>query len=368
MSYDRELQDPRVRSALREAQKELGTLEKLYVLGDSEGRLDGGLPKNRIWGREILADGTLQKAIRLVAHTHKTGNYYKYVGSPVVCGYVNGKLSVLGQNQRASEALSLNPAVLNTGDPSLQSVQTTDLLPLLCRAVGTSVNPSTKVGIKSFRYFDTQNNVGWYVGSVANQVDLASFIPSAGEHRYVVIFFNTNDQTFTVRASSPQNTVIPLDDTDKQECYDAMPPYSIPVAMWKLANAQTAVTQADFVEDVRPLYGRGTVRHNISATTAPTVNDDSGDGYGIGSLWVDISADNAYVCVDDTLSNAVWSQINGGGGFVSFDVDGNSGTPQTINDGDTLSIVGENYTQTVVSATDTLTVQYRASALHIMGW
>lgn len=366
MSYDTELRDPRVQSALREAQKELGTLEKLFVLGDSAGRLGAGT--NLIWAREVLSDGQLKQANRIVAWSHKTGNYFRYIGSPVVCGYVDGQLTVLGQNRRASEALNINPAVLNTGDPQLQGVSTTSLLPLLCHAVGTSVNPSTKVGIKSFRYYDHENQVGWYVGSVANQVDLASFIPIAGEHCYVAIFFNTPDQTFTVTSSTAQSTVIPLDDTDKQECYDAMPPYSIPVAMWRLADAQTAVVQSNFIEDLRPLYGRGTVRHNYSATTAPTANDDSGDGYGIGSVWVNVTTDDVYICADATLTSAVWQQVNGGGGFTSFDVSGDLGTPQTISDSDTLAIIGDNYVQTTAGATDTLTVRYIASPLHIMGW
>lgn len=367
MSYDTELRDPRVQSALREAQKALGTLERLFVLGDANGRLGQGLPKNRIYGREVLSDGSLGRAVRLIAHTQDTGNYYKYVGSPVVCYYFNGKLAVKGQNAQASEALGLNPSALNSGDPQLQGVSTTSLLPLLSHAVGTSVTPSTKIGIKSFRYYDHENTVGWYVGSVANQVDLASFIPSAGNHCYVAIFFNTDDQTFTVTQSTDKSMVIPLDDTDKQECFNAMPPYSIPVSLWRLADGQTAITQADFIEDLRPLYGRGTVRHNYSATSAPTANDDSGDGYGVGSVWINVSTDDVYICADATLTSAIWQQVNGAG-FTSFDVSGDLGTPQTISDGDTLAIVGDNYVQTTAGATDTVTVRYIASPLHIMGW
>lgn len=45
---------------------------------------------------------------------------------------------------------------------------------------------------------------------------------------------------------------------------------------------------------------------NYSATTAPTVNDDSDDGYGVGSLWIDVSNDEAYRCLDATVGAAVW--------------------------------------------------------------
>jgi hypothetical protein len=46
--------------------------------------------------------------------------------------------------------------------------------------------------------------------------------------------------------------------------------------------------------------------NNYTATAAPTVNDDSGDGYAVGSVWIDVTNDKAYICVDDTLAAAVW--------------------------------------------------------------
>lgn len=49
--------------------------------------------------------------------------------------------------------------------------------------------------------------------------------------------------------------------------------------------------------------------HKINGTTAPTVNDDSGDGYGPGSVWVDTTNDKVYVCLDATLTAAVWSLV-----------------------------------------------------------
>jgi len=55
---------------------------------------------------------------------------------------------------------------------------------------------------------------------------------------------------------------------------------------------------------------------NYSATTAPVVGDDSADGYRVGSLWVDVTNDLAYTCVDDSLGAAVWSA--GGGSAFKF--------------------------------------------------
>ena len=45
---------------------------------------------------------------------------------------------------------------------------------------------------------------------------------------------------------------------------------------------------------------------NNTATTAPAVTDDSSDGYTIGSNWYDVTADEAYRCVDATVGAAVW--------------------------------------------------------------
>lgn len=58
----------------------------------------------------------------------------------------------------------------------------------------------------------------------------------------------------------------------------------------------------------------------LDGTAAPGVNDDSGDGYGIGSIWVDTTNDNAYIATDVTVGAANWEQINGAGAGAS-DVD-----------------------------------------------
>ena len=47
--------------------------------------------------------------------------------------------------------------------------------------------------------------------------------------------------------------------------------------------------------------------NNYGAAGAPTVNDDSGDGYSIGSVWI-TAAGAIYTCVDATAGAAVWTQ------------------------------------------------------------
>ena len=51
-------------------------------------------------------------------------------------------------------------------------------------------------------------------------------------------------------------------------------------------------------------------KHNYSATAAPAVGDDSADGYRIGSMWIDVTNDEAYRCVDDTTGAGEVSTIS----------------------------------------------------------
>lgn len=50
----------------------------------------------------------------------------------------------------------------------------------------------------------------------------------------------------------------------------------------------------------------GALQNNLSASSAPTVNDDSTAGYAVGSVWIDTTGDEAYRCLDATATSAVW--------------------------------------------------------------
>ncbi len=45
---------------------------------------------------------------------------------------------------------------------------------------------------------------------------------------------------------------------------------------------------------------------NYAGTAAPGVGDDNADGYRVGSMWIDITNDESYRCVDDSTGAAVW--------------------------------------------------------------
>lgn len=56
----------------------------------------------------------------------------------------------------------------------------------------------------------------------------------------------------------------------------------------------------------------GHLQNNYVAGAAPGATDDSGSGYSIGSVWVDITNDKAYICLDNTVDTAVWVETTAG--------------------------------------------------------
>jgi hypothetical protein len=63
--------------------------------------------------------------------------------------------------------------------------------------------------------------------------------------------------------------------------------------------------------------GAGTyaaIKTNLNAVTAPGVNDDSSAGYGLFSVWLDVTGDKIYFCLDASVGAAVWQEVGSGGG------------------------------------------------------
>jgi len=90
------------------------------------------------------------------------------------------------------------------------------------------------------------------------------------------------------------------------------------------ANITSATTEADvnisgsylsITEIPTQNVTNSNVVNNLVAIIAPTTTDDSSLGYTVGSTWIDVTADNTYVCVDSTATSAIWNQIDGAGGL-----------------------------------------------------
>jgi hypothetical protein len=51
------------------------------------------------------------------------------------------------------------------------------------------------------------------------------------------------------------------------------------------------------------------LKHNLTATAAPTTTDDSAAGYSIGSQWLDTVGGTFWCCTDATAGAAVWKGV-----------------------------------------------------------
>jgi hypothetical protein len=74
----------------------------------------------------------------------------------------------------------------------------------------------------------------------------------------------------------------------------------VEVLIDELAALRRRVDTLERIERSKPIL------HNYAATAAPGAGDDSADGYSVGSVWIDVTNDDAYICVDATATAAVW--------------------------------------------------------------
>jgi hypothetical protein len=103
------------------------------------------------------------------------------------------------------------------------------------------------------------------------------------------------------------------------------------------ANGLESRTAAEVAADILPNVTN--IKNKLDATTAPAVTDDTTPGgYSVGSLWIDVTADKSYICVDATDGAAVWKEIGSAGATTFLAL---SDTPADYTD-DGLKIVRVN--------------------------
>jgi len=66
--------------------------------------------------------------------------------------------------------------------------------------------------------------------------------------------------------------------------------------------------------DGAAVWVRSAAKGNYSASVDPDADNDIDEGYVIGSLWINTASDEPFICVDNTDGAAVWVNIVGGGG------------------------------------------------------
>jgi len=56
-----------------------------------------------------------------------------------------------------------------------------------------------------------------------------------------------------------------------------------------------------------PINSSNLKKNNWAASIAPTVNNDTTQGYEVGSRWINLATDKEWVCTDNTTATAVWT-------------------------------------------------------------
>lgn len=317
----------------------------------------------------------------------------------------NNELELVSAHYASMDRMGINTATLNPLNQQSKWVYLWQLTTGLAMAVATSRTASTLVMVKSIRnYIGGDRFQTFETPLQADKIDLSSYIPTTDMHCYAAVWIDTFLNVAVVTTSVAQALNVALDSTDLQEVIvraaSSRPPDGQPLKAFYLSNAQGTIKQSALDVDIRPLIntpqiwgfpnvlatleriwpnrtlvtgpftttGVGAVdtsetgaqhiivhKNNWTATTSPTVNDDSGDGYSVGSTWFDKSTGLFYVAEDVTVGAAVWTVANSGSsGMTSFNIDSDFGTG-TITDGDTLGFSGlAGITTSIVGTTVTI--------------
>lgn len=70
--------------------------------------------------------------------------------------------------------------------------------------------------------------------------------------------------------------------------------------------------------------------NNFAATTNPTANNDTSQGYQVGSRWINTTSDTAFVCVDSTKGAAIWAADGQGSGLSTQGAPASQDTAATL--------------------------------------
>ena len=224
------------------------------VVGNEDGLIYAGL--GQIWvryrgGNDADSNVTYQQAIKV---NRGGATFFEYYGAPVWVVYDrNDELAIEGVDSKEAAAANLDTALLNLGNRSSRWFRLKNATRLAGRPVGTAANPSTLVTVRSLIYDNDYGDLYRLEATarVADKVDLATYIPAAGNHAVVCIFLRTVDNTFQVTSSTVQALATDIDLTDYQECFALRDAETIPIQAFILSDGQTAITKADMGEDLR---------------------------------------------------------------------------------------------------------------------
>lgn len=268
------------------------------ILGSAEGAIYVPNRKGYLYVRLAASDGTYTNpAIARVG-----GTFFVSPGAPVILRRdADGALAIVSADFAGQEQAGNDPRANNAADQNIYGYTSQrQLTTLRCQPI----NGALAVSVKAWVYVDATGQLHEFAGGT-----IALNAPSLGEHHLAGVFL-AGDDTLEVQYSTPRVLADPFDATDVQACLDARTPSAVPICIWRVRGDATNLVDSDLYYDFRQFLNLPQIKHIYSATAAPTSGDDEADGYSIGSLWINVSADTVYICVDNAAGAAVWRQLD----------------------------------------------------------
>lgn len=161
------------------------------------------------------------------------------VGIPVRIGFDRQLRQdvILAMLPRVLEQQGLSPFRTNPADPAAADLIPQErIAPLYSRPSTDPSKPFYAVVYPAALIKSTA--VVTYDGG---ELNLASLQPSAGNHRYVMVFIKSDFATLEAAGSTTQATGTPLDDTDLTEAFNGRTASSIPIRAYKMTGSDTAL-------------------------------------------------------------------------------------------------------------------------------
>jgi len=227
------------------------------------------------------------------------------------------EIAIKGADHTGAIAGGYDTSNFNIGNPYTNQVAELNILKPY--PLGTATTPSTKVAVTQLIYLTHEGELKFWSPSLSDAVDLSTYAPgTSSKKRLVLLYLNPLDGSVDVVQGSEKSELLNwIFADDVEPLISTLSPQAIPFAVWQIANGQTAVTQQDLIYNLRQLVN--TDNRLVVKTTDPTTGDDVAAGYGRLTWWLNTTDDGLFVCVDNSASAAVWTEIgsSGGGGTVT---------------------------------------------------
>lgn len=177
------------------------------------------------------------------------------------------------------------------------------------------VDVGMNIYVQPFTYYYNAELKFWPGGTI----DLTTYVPDVPMQRWVLISINPATNTLMAQPGEELSGFMELSLNDLLSLFDGDARKSLPLVGVKVHAEQTIIGDSNDIVSVRTWWGSTGLspltlaRHNLTATANPTAADDVVLGYLAGSVWINVSNDKVFICIDSSEEAADWQQISGSG-------------------------------------------------------